>query len=158
MLYNQIEKVLEEAKLLAIKYKKLTGKPLGITGEIGEFTAAKILHLKLSPVRQVGFDAIDENQLKIQIKSRCLMNGKGGNLGRISSKHKWDKVILVILDSNYEPVFLYEANRKDIIGALNKPGSKSRNERGQLSINKFRMVGKEIWNSKIGLVNYCISN
>ena len=39
----QIEKILMEAKRLSKEYKELTGKPLGITGEVAEFEAAKRL-------------------------------------------------------------------------------------------------------------------
>ena len=38
---NEIEEILGEAKTLAKKYRKLTGKPLGITGEVAEVSAAK---------------------------------------------------------------------------------------------------------------------
>ena len=49
--------VMEAAKQVAIDYYRLTGKPLGITGEIGEYYAAKHLGLELAEARTPGFDA-----------------------------------------------------------------------------------------------------
>ena len=62
---NEIAEILSEAKSLAKKYRMLTGKPLGITGEVGEFSAAQILGLELAEARQSGYDAIRyENEKK----------------------------------------------------------------------------------------------
>lgn len=44
---SQIVDILERAKSAAIDYYRLTRKPLGITGEIGEYIAAK--HLRSHP-------------------------------------------------------------------------------------------------------------
>jgi hypothetical protein len=51
--------ILAEAKRISQKYRAATGKPLGITGEVAEFEAARILGLELTPARQAGFDAIE---------------------------------------------------------------------------------------------------
>jgi hypothetical protein len=47
-------------------------KPLGITGEIGEYEAACLLGLKLSAAREAGYDAIDPIGHRYQIKARCI--------------------------------------------------------------------------------------
>ncbi len=84
---DEIAEVLADAKSLARKYRKLTGKPLGITGEVAEFSAAQILGLELAGARQSGYDAIRKENgkiTKIQIKGRCIpANAKPGQrLGR----------------------------------------------------------------------------
>lgn len=43
--------MLERARAAAIDYYKLTGKLLGVTGEIGEYEAARLLDLKLAAAR-----------------------------------------------------------------------------------------------------------
>ncbi|UEM04729.1 hypothetical protein JL101_004620 [Skermanella rosea] len=63
--------ILERAKQAAVEYYALTGKPLGITGEMGEYLAAKILGLQLAEARAPGYDAIDDDGRRIQIKARC---------------------------------------------------------------------------------------
>ncbi len=39
----EILDLLQEAKRLAIRYRELTGRPLGITGEFAEAEAARLL-------------------------------------------------------------------------------------------------------------------
>jgi len=77
-----VMEVLSKAKRLAQQYRQLTGKPLGITGEVAEYEAARILGVKLTPARNTGFDATERKNgstRKLQIKSRCLLpNCKSG--------------------------------------------------------------------------------
>jgi len=51
---------LERAREVAIDYYNTTGKPLGITGEMGEYLVAKELGLKLAQAREPGFDAVEK--------------------------------------------------------------------------------------------------
>ncbi len=99
---DEIKEILEQAKELATRYKKLTGKPLGITGEIAEFNAASLLDLKLAEARTAGYDAYDKNGRKIQIKGRCLPDKptSGQRLGSIRLDHEWD-IIAGINESNF---------------------------------------------------------
>jgi hypothetical protein len=91
---EKMKRLMEEAMGLAKEYRRLTGKPLGITGEVGEYRAATLLNLKLMDARQPGYDAIGEDGRRIQIKSRCVPNNKksGQRLGGIKLKHEWDTV------------------------------------------------------------------
>jgi hypothetical protein len=147
-LASSIEKLLSTAKVLAKKYHTLTGKPLGITGEVAEFTAFKLLKLKPVEARQPGYDATRPSTgEKIQIKGRCLPKGssKGGRLGTIQLNKPWDTVVLVLMDKDFEVLSIYEAKREAIKKALMAPGSKARNVRGALAISKFKAIGKQIW-------------
>ncbi|MGB6109952.1 MAG: hypothetical protein WBG35_02445, partial [Acidobacteriaceae bacterium] len=67
--------LLADAKVLAQKYRALTGKPLGVTGEVAEYEASRVLGVELTPARQAGYDAIetvDGEVRRLQIKGRCL--------------------------------------------------------------------------------------
>ena len=150
---NEIAEVLADAKSLARKYRKLTGKPLGITGEVAEFSAAQILGLELAEARQYGYDAIRKENgkvIKIQIKGRCIpANAKPGQrLGSIQLDKEWDTVLLVLMDEDLEVLGMYEAARPEIERALLAPGSKARNERGALAVSKFKAIGREVWKRK----------
>ena len=81
--------VIDAAKAVAIRYRELTGKPLGITGEVGEVLAARLLGLKLSKARQAGFDAIAPDGRRVQIKSRCILPDAkpGQRVGSIRLDH-----------------------------------------------------------------------
>ena len=120
---NEIAEVLADAKTLSKKYRKLTGKPLGITGEVAEFSAAQLLGLELAEARQSGYDAIRHKNgktTKIQIKGRCIpANAKPGQrLGSIRLDKEWDVVLLVLMDEDLEVQSMYEAVRPEIEKAL----------------------------------------
>ena len=137
-------------KRLAKRYRNLTGRPLGITGEVAEYEAVRLLRLQVAPVRQTGYDAIRKkgaNKVeRLQIKGRCVLSMKPGQrIGKLDPKKEWDGVILVLMDADFEPTEIYEAGRREIIEALTKPGSKSRNERGALSVSKFKSIGSPVW-------------
>ena len=55
---TEIMEIIAAAKSLAQGYRAVTRKPLGITGEVAEFDAARLLNLQLVDARQVGYDAI----------------------------------------------------------------------------------------------------
>jgi hypothetical protein len=145
---NRIADLLKQARAIAIEYYRLTGKPLGITGEVGEYEAARLLGLELAVAREAGFDAVDQNGRHLQIKSRSIPRAKkltGQRLGSIDLDKPWDAVILVLMDEEFLPVAIYEADRAAITEALQRPGSKARNERGALAISKFRSIGRQVW-------------
>lgn len=147
---DNIVKILAKAKRLAQRYRNLTGKPLGITGEVAEYEAYRLLGVELTPARQAGYDAteIHNGQIRrIQIKGRCILKGSspGQRIGSIDIKKEFDAVLLVLLDENYEATEIYEATRKAVVNALEKPGSKARNERGALGISKFKSIGHVRW-------------
>jgi hypothetical protein len=64
--------IVERARLAAIKYCELTGKPLGSTGEIGAYSSAKILGLQLPDALSVRYGATDRNAHRTQIKTRSI--------------------------------------------------------------------------------------
>jgi hypothetical protein len=150
MTTDPVLEIVSQAKKLAQQYRAITGKPLGITGEVAEYEAARILGVQLMPARQTGYDAIEErdNQVvHLQIKGRCLLEGSKRNqrLGQIDIRKEFDAVLLVLLDSNLDATAIYEASREAVIAALAEPGSAARNERGALSIAKFISIGRLRW-------------
>src|SRR5512146_2373373 len=147
---DRVLQILSEAKKLAQEYRTLTGKPLGITGEVAEYEAARLLGLRLTAARQAGYDALDDRDgaiRQLQIKGRCVLPGckPGQRVGAIDITKQFDAVVLVLLDQNFEAIEIYEAERVDVIAALSTPGSKARNERGALGVIKFKSISKLRW-------------
>lgn len=143
-----VGEILDRAKRSAIDYYQLTGKPLGITGEYGEYVAAATLGLTLAEARTAGYDAIDSMGRRIQIKARSIPRDKklvGQRLGSIRLDHEWDVVLLVVMDELFELRWIFEAERPAIEEALKAPGSKARNERGALALAKFKSIGRQVW-------------
>ena len=67
---HRVREILAAVKPLAAEYYQLTGKPLGVTGEVAEYVAAQTLRLELAPPRTKGYDAIrktSQGEQRIQI-------------------------------------------------------------------------------------------
>ncbi|HMB75487.1 MAG TPA: hypothetical protein VKN76_03750 [Kiloniellaceae bacterium] len=145
---EDLGEILDRARRAAIDYYRLTGKPLGITGEIGEYEAARLLGLDLADAREPGYDATSRDGTRYQIKTRALpesAKGKSQQVGSIRLDHAWDKVLLVLLDENFETTEIWQAGREAVTAAIRAPGSKARNERGSLAVSKFKSIGERIW-------------
>jgi hypothetical protein len=144
---EEVGRLIRDSKRIAKDYQKVTGRPLGITGEVAEYEAARLLGLRLSGVRQPGYDASHDDGRRIQIKGRVqFANSKPGQrIGSIQLKYDWETVMLVLLDSDFEPVAIYEAQRSKVKEVLEAPGSRARNERGSMGVNKFRSIAELVW-------------
>jgi len=145
-----VMRILREAKHLAQQYRALTGKALGITGEVAEYEAARLLDLRLTAARQAGYDAIEESggkKRRLQIKGRCQLPGckPGQRMGAIDVTKEFDGVLLVLLDQHFEAKAIYEADRAAVLKAIAAPGSKARNERGALPVAKFKSIARLRW-------------
>ena len=141
--------ILAEVRALAVEYYQLTGKPLGVTGEIGEFEGAEKMELELAPPRTEGYDAIrhDGPNKRIQIKSRWKRDGlgTGQRVSKIDISKEFDSVMLVLMRGDYEVYEIWEAGRQAVKDRLNEPGSKSRNERRQMSVSQFKSIADKVW-------------
>src|SRR5487761_2597907 len=95
---GQIAPIITQARMLARDYRRITGKPLGISGEVAEYEAASCLSLDLAPVRTAGYDALRGSE-RIQIKGRILQDRKPGSqrVPSIRLTHAWDVVVLVLM-------------------------------------------------------------
>jgi len=69
----------------------------------------------------------------------------GQRVGKIDLTKDWDSVVLVILDEQFLPTYMYEAVRSALNPVLTRPGSKAWNMRGQISISQFKAVAKLLW-------------
>jgi hypothetical protein len=150
---KRIMEILRDAKRLAQEYRNLTGKPLGVTGEVAEYEAARILKLKLTPARHTGYDATEVtagHMRRLQIKSRCFQRDskRSGMTGSIDIEKEFDAVLLVLLDDCFEAVEIYEAERSAVVDTLNAPGSKARNKRHAMAVSKFKSIGRLRWQRK----------
>ncbi|MCU7809534.1 MAG: hypothetical protein KZQ73_16945 [Candidatus Thiodiazotropha sp. (ex Semelilucina semeliformis)] len=149
------DKLIAQARILAAEYRKTMGKPLpGISNEIAEHDAVKLLELAPRPEGEGGYDAIDpaRGDKRIQIKSRTIFDESksGQRLGQLKMDKDWDSVLLVLMDENYEPYEIYEAERDDILEFMGKSSS-SRAKRGAMSVSRFKIIGRLTWTRENGL-------
>lgn len=140
--------IVQRAKEVAVDYYRATGKPLGVTGEIGEYEAARLLDLTLSYARTAGFDATDASGRRYQIKARSFSEAarkRSQRMSTISLNHAFDAVLLVLMDEWFETVEIWEAERDAVERALLAPGSKARNERGALGVTQFIKIARRVY-------------
>jgi hypothetical protein len=149
------EKLIAQARQLAAEYRRTMGKPLpGISNEIAQHDATKLLKLEAYTDAEAGFDAIDPSRQdkRIQIKSRTIFDESksGQRIGQMKLDGEWDSVVLVLMDEDYEPYEIYEAEREDILEFIGKSSS-SRNKRGAMSVARFKIIGQRVWTKENGL-------
>jgi len=135
----QVDKLMGEARRLAREYRLAMGKPLaGISAELAVHDAIRLLGLEVAPKGVGGYDAIFDES-------------KGGQrIGQLKVEQEWDSVMLVLMDENYEPLEIYEAERDDILEASERASSK-RSKRGAVSVARFRIIGRLAWSRENGV-------
>src|SRR2546425_10995923 len=109
---RSVMEVLRDAKRPAQEYRNLTGKPLGVTGEVAEYEAARLLNLDLTPACNAGYDATEIAlgiKRRLQIKSRCILEDskRSQMTGSIDITKEGDAVLLVLLDHRLEAFEIY---------------------------------------------------
>ncbi len=153
-----VDKLISEARRLAVEYRRATGKPLpGISGEIAEHDAARLLNLEICENRPGGYDAVGRGRRegrRVQIKGRAIFDeGKTGQrVGQLKLDQDWDSVVLVLMDESYEPYEIYEADREDILDAIDGAGSR-RKKRGAMSVARFKIISRLVWTREEGEID-----
>ena len=125
---------------LSLEYKKRFGKSLGVTGEVGEYKASRLLKLKRAPGNiNKGFDAIDPKGNKVQIKTRIFSR----NSERTSAftNFGFDYALLVLLSDKYEITEIRKARCRDIQEKIDSQSYK----RPALTIGDFKKLSKLIY-------------
>jgi len=128
-----------------LEYERATGgkRKLGITGEVGELLCCHRLGLELAlDPRSEGFDAVDKEGLRVQIKTRRSestgLSRDRGRTGRFS-QHEFDYALLVLLDHDYQLREVWRA-AYEVLRPLIE-GQKRRSP----SLSSFKRVGRQIY-------------
>ena len=146
-----LKQLKSDAKALAVQYYELTGKPLGITGELAELEAAELLGLELADARTPGFDAYRQRngiRERIQIKGRAVdpLDRFRGRCPSIKCGDQFDYVVTVLLDQRtLEVLEIWEASEAAVDERLKAPGSKARNERASMGLSQFKSIATKVW-------------
>ena len=150
------DKLIAQARQLAAEYRRTMGKPLpGISAEIAEHDAVRLLGLEPKASAEAGWDAVDpDNGRRVQIKSRTIFDEtKGGErIGQLKMNQEWDAVVLVLMDEDYEPYEIYMALRDDLAAYVSAPSS-GRGRRGAMSVARFKILGELVWDRVNGLTD-----
>jgi len=141
------DKLIAQARQLAAEYRRTMGKPLpGISSEIAEHDAVRLLGLDPQASPEAGWDAVEpDTGRRIQIKSRTIFDESksGQRIGQLKMNQEWDAVVLVLMDEDDEPYEIYQASREDLEACVDPAGSRSK--RGAMSVARFKIVGELVW-------------
>ncbi|WJW76538.1 hypothetical protein QVG61_05465 [Thiohalobacter sp. IOR34] len=154
-----VDRLIAEARRLAAEYRRATGTPLpGISSEIAENDAARLLGLELVKDPQQAHDALGRGRregLRYQIKSRTIFDESksGHRIGQLKVDKEWDAVLLVLMDEDYEPFEIHEADRETLLEAVAESASSRRSKRGALSVAKFKAIGRLVWTREEGEID-----
>lgn len=147
------DKLIAQARALAAEYRRAMGKPLpGVSTEIAEHDAVRLLGLEPSAQAAGGWDAVDPaTGERIQIKSRTIFDeSKGGErMGQLKLNQEWDAVVLVLMDEDYEPYEIYRATREELSEYADS-SSANRAKRGAMSVARFKIIGELVWDAVNG--------
>ncbi len=157
MTIYSVDTLIAQARTLAAEYRRATGKPLpGVSAEIADNDAARLLDLELVKDETLGYDAVGRRSpragKRIQIKSRTIFDESksGHRIGQLRTNQEWDSVLLVLMDDNYEPFEILEAEREALLAVIAEAETSKRAKRGLLSVAKFKAIGQLVWTREEG--------
>ncbi len=151
-----VDRLISETRRLAAEYRKATGKSLAVSAEIARHDACRLLALE--PVDGVGgYDALDpafEPPRRVQIKGRAIFGESkpGQRIGQLKLDQEWDVVMLVLMDEAFETTEILEADRQEVIDALQDSEGRPRSKRGAMSVARFRRIGRLVWTPQEGRI------
>lgn len=154
-----VDKLMDETRRLAAQYRRATGKPLAVSSELAVYDAARLLNLTVADGDEAGIDAIgqlgEREGKRYQIKARTIFDeAKGGQrIGQLNVEQGWDAVLLVLMDEEYEPFEIYEADRATLVEAMAETQESKRNKRGAMSVAKFKIIAQLVWCREEGEVD-----
>lgn len=142
---SKIVSTIKSAINAALAYENKTKgtRKLGITGEVGEALVCNKLGLRLMlDTRSEGFDALDSDGKRVEIKSRRSESiGLPRDAGRTSkfSEHPFDYALLGLLNQNYELCEVWRAEYNRLLPVIEKQ------KRKNPSLASFKSVAKKIF-------------
>lgn len=143
-----IDALMTQTRQLAANYYQATQKTLPVSLELAKHDACRLLGLELLENASGGVDAVDSEGVKIQIKARVIFQ-PGRNhyrIGQLNLDGEWDKVVVVLMQADYQPFEIYAADRTLLTEVLEEESSSSgRTKRGPMSVSKFKRIGDLVW-------------
>lgn len=126
---------------LARAYKRITGRKLGITDELGELHACAALDLERAPAGTKGYDATDRLGRRIQVKTRAPDPEKGSSVNRNGTVGRFptwdfDDAVLVLLDSDYNVEGMWQASLSAV-----QPRARPR---GDIGVSTFIRIAQQV--------------
>lgn len=92
---------------------------------------------------------------RVLIKGRAVFDPTrtGLRIGQIRWDGPWDTVAVVLMDENFAPIEIYEADREALAEALDPKGAEAGQggRKGGITLARFRILGTLVWDYANGL-------
>lgn len=132
---------------LAWIYRESMGRPLPITSELGELYACVLLGLRRTPPGTRGYDALDGEGKKVQIKTRAPETGgevnRMGTLGKFTSWN-FDYALLVLLKEEWDKK-RYGVEEIWKAGCAELKNAQAKKKKRGIPVHKFLKLGEMIF-------------
>ncbi len=143
----QLDKLMEETRSLAAKYRSATGQTLPVSHDLACYDAIRLLNLQPPETVEAGVDAISntDDRVKYTIKGRVQFSntkGRQQRIGQINLDADWGVCLLVLLDDEYQPTTILEATKETISTVLSE---KPVNKRGAMTVAQFHKLADIVW-------------
>jgi len=144
----QLDKLMEETRQLAAKYRDATGQPLPVSHDLACYDAIRLLKLRAPVEPESGVDAVGTDEFdgqRFQIKGRVHfqnLKGKQQRIGQLNLDGIWDVCLVVILNEAYQAETIYAAEKSVLTDSL---ADKKVNKRGAMTVAQFKAVSNLIW-------------
>jgi len=146
----QLDKLMEETRSLAGKYRAGTGQTLPVSHDLACYDAMRLLGLSEPESQEAGVDAIKVTGNTIEkyhIKGRVQFSDvrvKQQRIGQLNLNADWQVVVLVLLDDDYMPTSILSCSHEAVAEVL---GDKPTNKRGAMTVAQFRRIADCAWQS-----------
>ena len=147
----QLDKLMEETRSLAAKYRAATGQTLPVSHDLACYDAIRLLNLGQPAEAETGIDAVmttDQEDHKFTIKGRVqFSNAKGRQqrIGQLNLEAGWHSCLLVLLNDDYEPTIILKATKETLSSVLSE---KPVNKRGAMTVAQFHKLADIVWQAE----------
>jgi len=131
----------EFSKRIASIIPREGGMRRGIVNRLGELWACVRLGLQLMPEGNKGYDAVDAQGKRYQVKSRHPEKGERVNLKGTTphfTSFEFDEAILVLMDKNLQNYEIWLADSDSVQGNI-------RPQRKDMQILRFQQIGRRVY-------------
>lgn len=146
----KLDKLMDETRRLAAEYRRSTGSTLPVSAELAKFDAIRLLGMYAPENAERGVDALwdsTEDVERVQIKGRVIFDPKksGQRVGQLNLDAEWDRVLLVLMNEDYQCTSIYSLTKNALLAALTETNDGKTNVRGAISVKKFQAIADQLW-------------
>ncbi|MEJ2553171.1 MAG: hypothetical protein P8079_03930 [Gammaproteobacteria bacterium] len=137
-----------EARRLARDYRLTTGKPLAASARDWPCTTP-VVCWTWKRCRPPAVGRGRRAGKRIRSKGHAIFDEAlgGQRIGQLKTEQEWDSVMLGLMEENYEPVEIYEAECEDVMEAVDKGLQQAW---GGIRWRNSKVIGQLVWSREKG--------